>query len=144
MVGYVFSLATLIVCACFDIRKRKLPAFVMAVAGAVGVVLILIRGIEWADFLGLIPGGFIIAASLVSRGAVGFGDGLCVLVIGPVLGVWETVAAVFYGLVLTVIVGGIWAIARKKGRKAKIAFTPFLTAGVALVAAASAISTMQV
>ncbi|MCR5743373.1 MAG: hypothetical protein K6F92_06580 [Lachnospiraceae bacterium] len=137
--------AVLIMGACvyFDVKSGKIGAPVIIAGLIISVIVACATGDVLQGVWGLIPGAFLVIASRLSRGAIGLGDGLSMLAIGPALGLWESVCVVFYGLVFTVIVGGIWALVKKKGRRVRIIFTPFLMAGILAVTAAEIVYMLQ-
>ena len=77
---------------------------------------------------GCVPGAFLLAASLASKGAIGRGDGIILLMIGA-LWEWRTAAAVVMTALMMVFpVSVILLIISGRGRKTSIPFVPFLTA----------------
>lgn len=133
-----------VICSVTDVKRRCIynrdafAYFVLAVTGRIAVILhlllndgeaqaaIVCRGI----FTGLIPGALCLLISCLGRQALGYGDGVMVLICGISLGflncMWITFTAFFWA--------GIWAvilllIRRAEDRKKEFPFVPFLLFG---------------
>ena len=78
--------------------------------------------------IGAIPGASLFVLSLISKGKLGMGDALMVLVMGLFIGLRQTVGE----LMMAVVFAGIFAlvlVAAKKCRKGdELPFVPFLAA----------------
>jgi leader peptidase (prepilin peptidase)/N-methyltransferase len=86
--------------------------------------------IRWqALFLGMVPGAVLLAAAFATRGGIGGGDALMVLVIGMYLGPWDSFFILMVGLVLVAVYGIFWKICRHISLKRAVCFTPFLGIG---------------
>lgn len=134
MQNYVL-LGLLVPCAAEDIRKKEVNVIYILLLGIVGVLLHLISpncSIS-SILLGLLPGAAMMAVSLLSRGSVGMGDGILLVVTGVYLGGGKTLCLLLTALLLA----ALWALAvlvlKKKTRKERIAFVPFLLAAYAVM-----------
>lgn len=116
-----------------DIRKRKVPVW-MLVLGALGTAgMLLYEGISgelngWQVCRGMIPGVILLAAAFVS-GKAGLADGIIVMLLGSFMGYEGCMAAVLGGLFLLSLFSGVLLALRRVKRNTKIPFVPFLTAG---------------
>ena len=67
--------------------------------------------------------------SLLSKGGIGVGDGIVVLISGIYLGVQENCFLLLLALLVSSLYSGILWIVKKVDRKQKIPFIPFLLVG---------------
>lgn len=126
--------------AAADLRKRSIPVIPVIVFAAVLIGLRYLyfrQNIELTAILaGMIPGAFFFLISAVSRGAAGSGDALLILLLGLVIGFWDTGMICFLALTLCGLSGLGMMVMGKAGKKTQLPFVPFLlTAYVLLVAA---------
>lgn len=131
----VILLLLLGLCALEDIKRKEVTVTYILLFGILGVVLHLfypncsIYSILWGLLLGL----GIMALSLFSRGSIGMGDGILLTVTGVYLGGYGNLELFLLGLFLA----GIWSLGllvlKKKKRKERIAFVPFLLAAYAFM-----------
>lgn len=131
----VILLLLLIICAVEDFKRKEVTVTYILLFGTVGVVLHLfypncsIYSMLW----GLLLGISIMAVSLLSRGSIGMGDGILLTVTGVYLGGYENLELFLLGLFLAGIWSlGLWVL-RKKKRKERIAFIPFLLVAYAFM-----------
>ena len=96
----------LLIAAAQDIREKQVEVRVFVIFGLLAVLLCRYQWITgswngWIDVAGnLCVAGGLIAAAVIWREAVGLGDGCFFLVSGLLLGFWENLALLFYGLFL--------------------------------------------
>lgn len=117
-------------CSWEDIKGKELRIIYILLFGIGGVVLHLfypicsIYSILWGILLGLIMMFF----SWISRGSIGMGDGILLVVTGIYLGGNNNLELFLTGLLLA----ALWSLGLlvfcKKSRKEEIAFVPFLLA----------------
>lgn len=74
----------------------------------------------------LIPGILLLMTGKITKEAIGYGDGLIVLVLGIYLGIWETCEIVLGGLFLSAVWGGFLMVVKKKNRHQEFPWIPFL------------------
>lgn len=84
-----------------------------------------ILGVDWGRRIGTA----LIALSVVSKGAVGMGDGLVLAALGTVLTFGELLGVFMMGLLCCSVWGIILLILPRTGRKTEIPFVPFLLLG---------------
>ena len=116
-----------------DIRKKTLHIIVLA-AGTVFIPAIVLSeetdGLIISDnAIGLIPGAVFLLLSYVSRGQVGIGDGILILILGAALGIGEIVILLTAALLLIALFSGIMLVCGKLKRKSTLPFIPFVFAG---------------
>ena len=119
-----------------DLRNKTIPIQIPVVFLFAAVMADLFfptaidRKLLWS---GAIPGGIFLFLTLASRGKIGEGDGLCLLVGGLLTGIGRILVILESALVL-VSLTGMFLIAVKRGRaEDRIAFLPFLAIGAGVV-----------
>lgn len=142
----VFSIF-LLAAAWQDLKSRRIQIWLYICFGAIGLCVSLFPWIGqgnaspgsfvWAASA-VIPGLLLLLISRVSRGGVGMGDGWFFVAAAFYLGLWKTLALLFYGLFFCSIcsLGMItWGMVRGIGvRKRKLPFLPFLVPAWFLIA----------
>lgn len=87
----------------------------------------------WEYFSGFVIGGLTLFLIIwLSRGGMGGGDMKMLAMSGWVLGLPQTVLALFLSSLLGSIIGGLWLLWTHRGRKHPLPFAPFLSVGVLL------------
>lgn len=113
-----------------DIRKKQVSlhaVWIFALAGIIAAAAQ--KDISWQYFLPVGVGCFFVAVSLVTRGAVGMGDGWLLMALGTVLKTEEFVGALLMGMLCCGVWSGILLFVFRKGRNTEIPFVPFLMLG---------------
>lgn len=89
-----------------------------------------IKAVLWNDLIGLGIGfGFLALVSLLSRGALGFGDAKLFGVIGITAGAFCTYSTLLISLILAAVISVVCLLRKKMGRKDSIPFGPCIAAG---------------
>ncbi|MCI8300098.1 MAG: hypothetical protein HFI69_07085 [Lachnospiraceae bacterium] len=124
----IMVLGLLGLCTLEDLKRRELTVIYILLFGIGGVLLHLfapvcsIYSVLWGMMLGIA----MVFMSLVTRGSVGMGDGILLMVTGVYLGADGNLELFMTGLFLA----ALWALAllvlKKKKGKEEIAFVPFL------------------
>lgn len=112
-----------------DIKNRTIYTAISFLFGAVGMAFFFCG--EKKDMFslagGILVGMYVLLFSVITKGAVGFGDGLVVLALGIWMG-GEKILFVLMGAFFLVVLTGMIGIAAKKlNRKSELPFVPFLT-----------------
>jgi leader peptidase (prepilin peptidase) / N-methyltransferase len=135
---YLLLLAPMVVLSATDLEQRRLPHLLLdpLIVGAVVFVPFnpAVKPIDAAIGAALAI-GFLGITGLLIRGGVALGDIYLVAPIGLMLG-WPTIfTAVFFGALLSALVGIGLLVSRRAGLRSYIPFGPFLVGGlvVALV-----------
>lgn len=134
MIGNTMLLGILAVSAYRDWKEKHIYLYVPAGALVMGLILhILCRERALTDMLaGAAIGGVMIIIGRMTGEAVGFGDGLMLVVSGIFLGFWENMCLLMTALLL---VGGaalFLVSVGKKGKDYRLPFLPFLLAAYLL------------
>ena len=138
--GWMINMIMLAFCSIQDIKEKEVSLWKLKIYGFLSLAVCLwdILTIEKDTFsliekslLGLIPGLFLLFIAKVTKEAIGYGDGLILLIIGISLGFWESLGVLFTGLlgVFLTSVLFFFCCGRKKGFR--IPFIPFLFTGMA-------------
>ena len=124
----ILVLGLLSLCSLEDVKYRRLTVIYILMFGIVGVILHMfapvcsIYSILWGMLLGIV----LILISIATRGSLGLGDGILLVVTGVYLGGYGKLQLFLYGLLLSALCSlGLLVLKRKK-RKDEIAFVPFL------------------
>ena len=121
----MLCVSMLAICSLQDLRERKIKVICPLLWGMAGIFLNIGKGgVSLAA--DCVPGLFLLAVSWITRGAVGWGDGLVLLAAGLLAG-WETALhMMFWAMAGAAILACVMMAAGRWGRKQKIAFVPFL------------------
>lgn len=130
MVNYIM-LGMLGFYAVEDIKKKKITVCYLLIFALVGIFTNLYyKNMSMLSIAGgIILGAGVLALSFITRGSVGTGDGMILVVTGLYLGAGKNfelfMTSLIYGAVFSL---GLLVVGRKK-RKYEIPFVPFLLAG---------------
>lgn len=118
----------LILSTLLDLRKKEVNISLCVGVALLGLIYeIFISKAELLSvILGIIPGIFLILTSMATNEEIGKGDAAILCTIGIYLGLKKSILVLIYALFMTVIIGGILLIIRKKNKKYKIPFVPFI------------------
>lgn len=132
---YVIVGVILLVLSVWDVRKKTVPVIPVILC----VVLVMVYRVflgEISQTLGGIGiGGLILMVSFLSGGAVGGGDALVFGMTGALLGISGNVELLLLSLILSGIVSLFFVVIKKKGRKYRIPYVPFIGIAYGFIAA---------
>ena len=121
-----------------DIRKREIPLYLLvagiATAGS-GVVAFLVgrEGSLTELALSFLPGLLLLAVAFLTREKLGYGDGLMVLMMGPVFGWMQLSAGLCLAFFLSAGVSVVLLCMRRVDRNSRLPFIPFLMTAMGVV-----------
>ena len=123
-------LVILIPCTILDIRKKKLPViFLLVMLIAAFVTNLPLKRVPlWELIAGVLYGGMFLLVSVLTKGSVGFGDGIMIAAAGAWTGVLFVLSASIVGFLSAGIFGLVYIKVKKMDRKTKLPFAPFFTA----------------
>lgn len=124
----VIVLGLLGLCSLEDVRHKRLTIVYILMFGIGGLVLHLFAPVcsIYSILCGMLLGIAMILVSFITRGNVGIGDGMLLLVTGVYLGGYGNLQLLMTGLLLAALWAlGLLMLKKKKG-KDEIAFAPFL------------------
>ena len=130
MIRFLGLLGLFIPCVILDIKKKELPVwFILGFLITALVLNVVFRFVPLAEmFWGMGFGGLMIGASLVSRGAIGLGDGILIMAVGAFSGIVFASFVTLAGFICAAIFGAFFVMITKKGWKSTLPFAPFLAA----------------
>ncbi|MCR5295111.1 MAG: prepilin peptidase [Lachnospiraceae bacterium] len=121
------ALVFLAAASLLDLRIKKVDIVMsgfFALLGLTAGILFGEKGI-WDYLLPFLPGLFLFLFSLMSRGAIGMGDGIVVLVLGFYFPFDELAGLLTAAFFLAAVYGALVFLKRRKGGE-RFAFVPFL------------------
>lgn len=128
LVNITLTMTLLGICAYFDLKEKKIP--VLPIFLSIGFHIFFSVYQDNFRFISLLAalllGAGFCLLSLLSKGALGMGDGLLAAACGVSLGFYKALALFFYGFLLTGLTGFLLLIRKKKSRKEELPLVPFL------------------
>lgn len=125
------QIATIIylgVLSIYDLRSKRLPIYIFVIGGIAGIVLLILE--KNIGFLNLIvnlsPGIALLIIGRLTRQAIGYGDGLAVLIMGLFQSINIVMLSLLMGITLSGFVALILLLFFHKSKKSELAFIPFL------------------
>ncbi len=114
-----------------DIKSMRIPYAVIVTASLISCGFITheyINGsIVWREVAySLLPGIALISMSFISRQSIGYGDGLMMMAVGPVLGIYQMIFGVCLAFFISAIFSLVMLVLRKADKKTCFPFMPFL------------------
>lgn len=119
--------------ALLDIRQKEIFPLLTLTGAAAGAVYTLLHGsdLSFTLLLALIPGLLLIAGSFFTKGQIGAGDGLVLLLIGAWTDPWTVWEILFFAILMAAVFAVIWWILHR--RNDEIPFVPFLAGAMVSV-----------
>lgn len=135
MIPVIGSALLLTPAVILDVREKRLPTVFLLLFGAVGVIVSLIsKSLEWPEVLiGIAIGGLFLVLSKITREQIAYGDGVLIAALGAWIGGAVLSGAVLIGLLSGGIFGVALILIRRKSRKYRLPFAPFLAFGAAVM-----------
>ena len=115
-----------------DGATKRLPGSWLMLALLAGTAGFLMRmGGEEASFAwtGFLPGIFFLLMTSLTRGQIGRGDGMVLLSIGGMTGLGPCMLSLSLALLTAAFAAGCLMAFRRRTKKARLPFVPFLTVG---------------
>lgn len=128
MIASCTLLGMLGVCSIEDVRRKEVHSVLVLLFGVAGVFVHLYqRNLSIYSILaGVAVGLIVMLCSLITKGGIGMGDGLILLVTGIYLGGKGNMQLLFFGLFLSAVGSLFFLLVKKKKRKDTIPFVPYL------------------
>lgn len=129
-----FIIAILLITAIQDIRTKTISLWLIVM----GMIIVLVYTIYLrVNFLipigGILVGVLVVIISIATKGKIGMGDGLILMVTGINLGFWRNLEMFLYSLCIAAIISIILLIFKKVKKKDSLPFVPFILAGYILI-----------
>lgn len=110
-----------------DIKYKALAPLICTLWSGIVLILILIsRESLLNSGFGLIPGIIVMLCAFFSRQAIGYGDGVAILIIGFALGIERGFYITVIAFAVAAIVGLFLLLFKRAARKTELPFIPFL------------------
>lgn len=119
----------------FDIKRKKIPVYMLIVLAAAGIISNFTVGefdIE-KRIIAMLPGMILLIVSMVTKQQIGYGDGLIILIMGLYIDIDDILSIVLSSFLLSSIAAIILMTVFKKKKNFEMAFSPFLLIGYGLV-----------
>lgn len=119
----------------FDIKKKKIPVYMLIILAAAGIISNLTVGefnIE-KRIIAMLPGIIMIMVSMVTKQQIGYGDGLIILLMGLYINIDDILSIVLSAFLVSSVFAIILMTVFKKKKNFEMAFSPFLLIGYGLV-----------
>lgn len=119
----------------FDIKKKKIPVYMLIILAAVGITSNFTMGefnIE-KRIIAMLPGIIMIMVSMVTKQQIGYGDGLLILIMGLYINIDDILSIVLSAFLVSSVFAIILMTVFKKKKNFEMAFSPFLLIGYGLV-----------
>lgn len=122
----------LLLCSVQDIKEKKISVKMLVLSGGLFLALSLLfdeisleRRME-----NMLPGVIAFMTAFLTREQVGYGDAVCLVVLGSVVSADILWGAILGGLFLLSACSVVLLMRKKAGRNTTLPFIPFLTAGI--------------
>ena len=141
MTAEMFIVANLLIFGtATDIKMHLIPNWLSLAIFSAGIpyavkylINVTYKMLLWHQAIGLFVGFILLFISaVITRGGIGTGDILIVTAAGFVFGPEKIFSGQMIGFLLAIIVGGTLILFKKIKKKTKIAFLPYLSAGIIL------------
>ena len=134
MPGRILLLGILLFTGYKDWKEQKVSLEILILGGTAGIVIGTVCKEPGAKEMicGAILGGLVLALALISKEAVGIGDGIILIVSGIILGYRALLELILISLMLTGTVALFLIVVKRKWRTYRLPFIPFLLAAYLL------------
>lgn len=111
-----------------DIKTQSVSGIRIGIFTFFGIILNLLLKYQniWSAMGGAAVGIVLILYALLTKGAMGIGDGFIFICLGIYLGFSNNLRLLFLSLLLAAVAGGIYAFIKKKSIKTQIPFMPYI------------------
>ncbi len=118
----------LAICAAEDIRKKQIHLNLILAFGIIGVVFHMLWQMQTIEnvLFGMGVGGALLLLSVLTRGKIGIGDGILLVVTGIYLGLEQNLELLVCSLFICAVYALFLLALRKRSRKDTVAFVPFV------------------
>lgn len=127
--GFLISLSVM------DIKYRKLPGTMLAMAGILAFVYCIVfeRRNMWLSIAGLLVGMFFVFLSKVTREGIGYGDSLLFCILGLYLGIWRFLELLVISWLLVALAAMFMLVIQRFYRRSAFPMVPFIAVGFAAI-----------
>lgn len=115
-----------------DWKKHEISLILTGIYAGMGLIYSFMSGREIQDILiPIVTSAVFLATSVITRGALGMGDGWVLLALGCMTGTMVYLRTLGIGLFLSAVVSALLLTVFHRNRKTEIPFIPFLFLGYA-------------
>lgn len=116
-----------------DVRYRRVPVWMILLGGAAiagyGIYECVCGRNSFAVILsGMIPGTVLLMLAAGTQ-KVGWADGIVLMLLGCVLGIWQCILTVMFSLIMISILSVVLLVMKKADKGTRIPYIPFLAIG---------------
>ena len=133
LIVWIVTLAMIVIEAISDVKRREIKIVYLIVAGTIGILSLVISGEKSriiSSLFGIAIGLTVIVLAYLTKGGIGYGDGLLLCITGLLLGVRNNIILLFTGCFFSAIVSMFLLVIKKADRKTLLPFVPFLIPAV--------------
>ena len=125
----------LIINTIMDLKTRKINIILCVLYGGLGIIVsVLCQDKDWISLAGgMAVGAYLLFFALLTREAIGIGDGFLVTAVGIWIGGSRTLLILMGSFLLTAVSGLIGICTGKVTGKSELAFVPFFTLSYAII-----------
>lgn len=118
----------LAICSAEDIRRKQVRLNFILAFGIAGIIFHMLWQMQTIEnvLFGMCVGGALLVLSFLTRGRIGAGDGILMVVTGIYLGLEQNLELLICSLFICAIYALCLLVLHKKKRKDTIAFVPFV------------------
>ena len=109
-----------------DIRTKTVSGLRIIIFIIIGIPVNIIMRYQtlWSAVGGILVGGILLIYAFITKGGIGIGDGLMFVCLGIYLGLSVNLRLLFFSLITAAVLGGIYAVIKKRSIKSQIPFIP--------------------
>lgn len=121
-------LSLLGICSWQDLKRKELAVQLLLGFGVIGVFLhVYFRELSLGQMLGgMILGLLVMLLAVVTKGHLGLGDGILLLITGIFLGFWRNLELILGAAILAGVVSAYLLVIKKVDKNYEIPFAPFI------------------
>ena len=121
-----------------DMKTKKIPLWTIGLVAALSLVSCVVMVTDGVMdiseiLLSMTVGGALLLVGYVSRGGIGYGDGLLLLAMGPLFGYRALVMGLSGAFILSALVSLVLITVKKCKRGTKLPFVPFIALALGVV-----------
>lgn len=122
----------LLLCSVQDIKEKRISVKMLLLSGGLFLALsFLFDELSWERRMeNMLPGVTALVAAFLTREQIGYGDAVCLAVLGSVVSADILWSAILNGLLFLSACSIVLLVRKKAGKNTTLPFIPFLTVGI--------------
>ncbi len=130
MINYGICLIYLGIISITDLKRRSVSIPISGIFAVVAILLHIYKTTIWMDVLAAVSIGCgVLIVSLITKQAIGSGDGVALIVTGLYLGFYRNMQVFLWSMIGVFVTGVVLMLVTKKDWKSKIPYVPYLFLG---------------